>query len=147
MREYQSRAEVRARRLERRRLPEAVAKAQAYRSSDASKARQREKRRTDWPRVILHGVKLRCRQRGIEFALRATDVVIPALCPILGEPFDLTHTARSRNAPTLDRVNPQAGYVPGNVHVISWYANRLKSDCEDPAVFEAIARYMRENGQ
>ncbi|WP_145960516.1 hypothetical protein [Novosphingobium meiothermophilum] len=32
------------------------------------------------------------------------------------------------NSPSLDRIEPELGYVPGNTIVISNRANRLKSD-------------------
>jgi hypothetical protein len=35
---------------------------------------------------------------------------------------------RSDASPSLDRVDPRKGYVPGNVRVISDRANRLKGD-------------------
>jgi hypothetical protein len=36
--------------------------------------------------------------------------------------------ARSDGSPSLDRIDPGQGYVPGNVRVISDRANRLKGD-------------------
>ena len=32
------------------------------------------------------------------------------------------------NSPSIDRIDPEGGYVPGNVVVISWRANQLKLD-------------------
>lgn len=32
------------------------------------------------------------------------------------------------NSPTLDKIEPALGYVPGNIIVISGRANRLKAD-------------------
>ena len=43
--------------------------------------------------------------------------------------------------PSLDRVVPELGYVRGNVRVISYWANRLKCDCSDAAVFRRLADY------
>lgn len=144
VRAYQTQPEVKARTKERRKESKYIEWRKEYRRRETVLDAQRERRRKDWPRIILHGVKYRCKQRGITFDLKPSDVVIPAECPILREPFDLTHSARSRNAPTIDRIDPRKGYTPNNVRVISWYANRIKSDCESPEVFEAIARYMRE---
>jgi hypothetical protein len=42
--------------------------------------------------------------------------------------LDALSTTNEDNLPTLDRVDPVCGYVPGNVWVISWRANRLKQD-------------------
>lgn len=35
---------------------------------------------------------------------------------------------RRKNAPSLDRIRPALGYVPGNVRVISYKANRLRNN-------------------
>ena len=49
------------------------------------------------------------------------------------------------NSPTLDRIVPELGYVPGNVAVISWKANRLKGNNTDPELFEKVAKYIRKH--
>jgi hypothetical protein len=46
------------------------------------------------------------------------------------------------NYPTLDRWDNAKGYVPGNVFVISWRANRIKWDCS-LVELEAVAKYAR----
>jgi hypothetical protein len=45
----------------------------------------------------------------------------------LGIPI-LVGQKRSENSPSLDRIRPERGYVPGNVRVLSDRANRLKSN-------------------
>jgi hypothetical protein len=45
-------------------------------------------------------------------------------------------------SPTLDKVDNAKGYVRGNCHVISWRANRLKSD-GNADEHEKIAAYIR----
>ena len=35
---------------------------------------------------------------------------------------------RLENSASLDRIDNVKGYIPGNVQVISWRANRVKSD-------------------
>jgi hypothetical protein len=81
-------------------------------------------------RVMLKLARQRARAAGVPFALRETDFDIPRVCPVLG--IELEHRRGKRGpadcSPTLDRIVPSLGYVPGNVIVISWRANRLKSD-------------------
>ncbi len=47
--------------------------------------------------------------------------------------------------PTLDRIDPRKGYIPGNVVVISYRANVIKGDGL-PAEHRAIAKYILEMG-
>ena len=51
-------------------------------------------------------------------------------CPVLGIEFDYTADGviGRDNKPTLDRVDNRRGYVSGNVRIISWRANSLKSN-------------------
>ena len=61
--------------------------------------------------------------------ITVADIVIPAVCPILGIPLVMRSGGKPRaDAPTLDRIDNSQGYIPGNVRVISARANRLKSD-------------------
>lgn len=46
---------------------------------------------------------------------------------------------------TLDRVNPEWGYTPGNIAVISFSANRAKGSLTAKQL-ESIARWMRAKG-
>ena len=50
----------------------------------------------------------------------------------------------SEDSPTLDRIIPSAGYVRGNVVVISWLANKIKGNITDPTIFEKVAKYLAE---
>lgn len=64
------------------------------------------------------------------FSLTLGEVTIPDRCPVLGIPLVQKRGRQGPgpNSPTLDRIIPELGYVPGNVVVISNRANRLKSD-------------------
>jgi len=57
------------------------------------------------------------------------DIKIPKRCPALGIYLKQgTGKRRLPESPTLDRLNPLLGYVPGNVMVISSLANTIKSN-------------------
>jgi len=81
----------------------------------------------------------------VAFDLSDGDLVVPEKCPVLGIPLFRTRGKVADNTPTVDRLIGHLGYVRGNVSVISWRANCLKRDCDDPAVFEAIAAYIRRS--
>jgi hypothetical protein len=55
----------------------------------------------------------------------------------------LDYTAKRTDAsPSLDRVIPELGYVRGNVHILCWRCNALKSDGK-PQEFADIVEYIR----
>jgi hypothetical protein len=68
---------------------------------------------------------------GIPFTITPDDFEIPDYCPVfpwIKLQFGSGRAQRPDCTPTLDRIIPSLGYVPGNVKVISMRANRLKSD-------------------
>lgn len=77
---------------------------------------------------LWEAAKRRAKQFGFSFSISPNDINIPHVCPLLGIPIDLCSTKKSDNSPSLDRIDNAHGYVVGNVWVISWRANRLKSD-------------------
>lgn len=78
---------------------------------------------------LLHNAKSRAKKKGIEFNLTADDFEIPSHCPVFGFPLELTWGEGTKdNKPSLDRIDSSKGYIKGNVQVLSWRANNLKSD-------------------
>lgn len=101
-------------------------------------------------KVLLTSAKMRARKNDIEFNIDLSDVVIPEFCPVLGIPIFCSTTPKvikrnMPNSPSLDRIDPKRGYVKGNVQVISWRANDLKSDGTADEL-EKIAAYIRRRG-
>lgn len=84
----------------------------------------------DLRKRMLGSARARATRRGIPCTIEVDDIVIPRRCPLLGIPLrqSLGKQGPGDNSPTLDRVNPDKGYVPGNVLVISNRANRIKND-------------------
>lgn len=52
----------------------------------------------------------------------------PTHCPVLGAELDYLSRGRADNAPSFDKIDPNKGYVPRNVKIMSWRANRIKND-------------------
>lgn len=75
--------------------------------------------------------KTRAKRLGISFQIRLNDVPeVPEYCPVLGLKLSPSPRGSARaSSPSLDKIIPSLGYVPGNVRVISNRANRLKNDC------------------
>jgi len=81
---------------------------------------------------MWYSAKQRAERRGVPFSITPLDITIPARCPVLGVKLAIAHGADGKGpspcSPTLDCIDPTLGYVPGNIAVVSWRANRLKSD-------------------
>ena len=96
---------------------------------------RRIKHGEDWVRKILYTIKSRAKSKGIDFNLEHGDIELPTHCPILGVELKKVHGASGKvgyrpNAPSVDRIDPNKGYVKGNVRVISSRANLLKNNAE-----------------
>lgn len=88
----------------------------------------RKRRQTHKLNYLLSGAKARALAKGLEFSITLDDLSIPDVCPVFGHLISAGVEKRSDSSPSIDRIDPKKGYVPGNVRVISWRANRLKSD-------------------
>lgn len=77
---------------------------------------------------LLRGAKHRAKQKGLPFSITVEDIPIPAICPVLGVVIRKSFLIADDHSPTIDQIVPGGGYVPGNVRVISYRANRLKCD-------------------
>lgn len=74
--------------------------------------------------------KCRAKKQGIPFDLEITDIFLPDICPYLKIPL-VSRRERGdsrRDVYSLDRIDKSKGYVKGNVQVISWLANTMKSN-------------------
>lgn len=76
---------------------------------------------------LLAEAKRRAREKKLAFTIARQDIIIPIACPILGIPLFHGKGNACDNSPTLDRIIPAIGYIPGNVAVISKRANTIKS--------------------
>lgn len=79
---------------------------------------------------IWEGAKKRAKENGVLFCLTVHDIPdVPTVCPVLGIPIRANEKAGPLDSsPSLDRIRPTLGYVPGNVRIISNRANRIRSD-------------------
>lgn len=81
-------------------------------------------------RKLYSRLKSSAKKRGIPFSLTITDInnlTFPISCPILGIPLS-TNREQSDNSFSVDRIDSSKGYEIDNIIVISWKANRLKSN-------------------
>ena len=90
-------------------------------------------RAKDPVKYILINIKSRCKLNNTEFNITKDDLVYIDTCPVLGIKLDYLTTAESRglpkdNAASIDRIDNSKGYIPGNVRIVSWRANKIKND-------------------
>jgi len=78
---------------------------------------------------MLRRARRRSKVQCIPFSIEIDDIKIPEICPILGVCLKQSEDrSPSRYSPSLDKINPDLGYTKGNVQVISYKANTMKSD-------------------
>jgi hypothetical protein len=93
---------------------------------------------------LYENAKRRAREKGIEFSITWDDIEVPQECPVLGIQLKVGYEEYG-NSPSLDRLKPNKGYVPGNIAVISTRANAIKNDANSDDVFK-VAYWMLEHG-
>lgn len=85
-------------------------------------------RRKNTERGMLMSARCRARNGGFPCTITEADIVIPEFCPVLGLKLVRSRGKPNPASPSLDKIVPELGYVPGNVWVISRRANMLKND-------------------
>lgn len=95
---------------------------------------------------ICAAARRRARMLGQEFDITWRDIIIPDKCPILGIPLFFTPGKNSANSPSLDRVNNDRGYTKDNIQVISYEANRMKSD-HTIETLERVLEYIKNHNK
>lgn len=80
-------------------------------------------------KMMWTSAKHRAKLKGVKFEITPQDITIPLCCPVLGTTLARKATkGPADTSPTLDRLQPEKGYVVGNIAVISLRANRIKND-------------------
>lgn len=90
---------------------------------------------------MFYDARKRAIERGLPFRISPEDIRIPDVCPVLGVPLVLVGPRDNR--PSLDRIVPEKGYTLDNIRVISFRANRIKSDAS-LSELKAVMRYVEE---
>lgn len=91
---------------------------------------------------MLKGAVARARKRGVPFDLKPEDILLPTHCPALGVElnYGVGKGQPQSNSPSLDRIVPALGYVPGNVLVVSYRYNTLKGNAT-PEELRRVAQF------
>lgn len=100
-------------------------------------------RSADWNKnnlnkTLLSAAKKRAAIQKCEFNIDLDDIKIPKFCPLLGIDIIRSDIKHSPNSPSLDKINPDLGYVKNNIHIISRRANTIKNN----ATIDEIERIL-----
>ena len=94
---------------------------------------------------ILSRARQRAKRQNLHFTISQDDITIPTHCPVLGIKLAVSRGHAKDGSPSLDRINPKKGYIPGNVTVMSNRANQIKSNgSADEHLL--IAKWLQEHG-
>ena len=107
----------------------AIVDNEAHKKRKVSVDKARVKASTLYPlRKLVASARQRAFKKGLAFDIELSDLVLPAMCPLLGIPLLKGAGKICAGSPSLDRINPALGYVKGNVWVISFKANAIKQN-------------------
>lgn len=95
---------------------------------------------------LLQQARIRAKSKNLECTLTIDDLIeaFPKdkKCPVFGIDLFWGEGSNRNNSPSLDRFDSSLGYTKDNVCIISWKANRIKSDATLEEI-EAILYYMK----
>jgi len=116
-----------------------------YRDSnrDLIRERQRESYRKKIIIRMLSAARIRAEKRGLDFNIDETDIVIPEKCPLLEIEIKIAYKVANANSPSLDRIDSSKGYVKGNVMVISYRANTIKSNATPSELLKLASNLIK----
>lgn len=112
------------------------------------KAKGAKRRREKRAQCLINGARTRCRNKSILFALEGFEPELQrridlGVCELSGAKFDLS-PGRKANSPSLDRIDPQKGYIPSNVRVICHALNTALGDWGVEGLAPIIASWLQK---
>ncbi|UGX92929.1 hypothetical protein G6321_00046120 [Bradyrhizobium barranii subsp. barranii] len=79
---------------------------------------------TEPRKAMLHNAQRAARRFSVPINITVDDIVIPARCPAFDIPLERSNGVAGEASPSVVRIEPQLGYVKGNVIVVSAKAAR-----------------------
>jgi hypothetical protein len=111
---------------------------------EAWTAKNRQYHREDYRRRMFYMAKGRAAKLGVPFNLETLeDIAYVTHCPVLGVELVIGAGLHHDFSPSLDRVVQELGYVKGNVIVVSFLANKIKSNAT-PEQIMAVAKFYKK---
>ena len=95
----------------------------------------------------IKNIRARSKIKNLEFNLTEEylESIYPTegICPLLNIALDWDSPPYHDNTPSLDRIDNSKGYIKGNVHWVSWRANRLMSNMQPDEIFMLAQNYKK----
>lgn len=97
---------------------------------------------------LIYWARKRAKKQDIECTITVGDFIPITHCPLLGIKLNFSATGRGfhDDSPSIDRIDPSKGYVPGNVWIISSRANRIKSNATLDELVLLVNNIMKIHG-
>jgi hypothetical protein len=96
------------------------------------------------------GARSRAQARGIDFSIERSDLDMnQGICPCCSREMfpGKNKGGPAADSPSVDRLDPRQGYVPGNVVVICWACNKLKGSATIEQLENMVAWLKRVLGE
>lgn len=104
-------------------------------------------------RRLLNSAQRRAREKGVPFelnvALRAfvASALQEGVCELTGLPIEPNAGRRTPFSPSLDRISPALGYIPGNVRVVCWAVNAMVGDWGDDVAAQVAEAFLAKRAE
>lgn len=98
---------------------------------------------------MVYRTRHRAKYAAIQHTITKEDLLpAPTHCPVFGYKLNYLNFERGFSMPydsaSVDRIDSSKGYIPGNVMIISWRANRLKADSTTDEIKQLYEFYVRK---
>ena len=108
------------------------------------KLRRAVRKQANWQHQLFLSVRSNAKRRGIAFAVAEHEVPWTDVCPVFGVPIGPRVGKPADDSASIDRKDNSRGYVPGNVVVVSYRANRIKNDATVAELKRIVTFYEGE---
>lgn len=112
------------------------------------KCSQLPREERDHKRRLYVSSKISAKKRGLVHTLKRHEIHLPERCVYFGVKLNYKpKKGKARwNDPSIDRIDPDAGYVVGNVQVISYLANLMKQNADIPTLVRFARGVLKTHG-
>jgi ribosomal protein L37E len=119
-----------------------------YRRTDTLRRRRLkcEDPKKVWAKNAADAARKRAKKRGLPCEIDRDFIIniSPEFCPAFDITLNYSNKKLADDSPTVDRFDNTQGYLKDNVFVLSWKANRMKSNCS-PEEIRKLAEWATKH--